>query len=46
MPATPYLRVDGARLWRNIERTAARAAAAGVALLLLVANAALIWRAS
>ena len=32
MPATPYLRVDGARLWRNIDRTAARAAAAGVAL--------------
>ena len=32
MPATPYLRVDLARLRRNIERTAHRAAAAGVAL--------------
>jgi D-serine deaminase-like pyridoxal phosphate-dependent protein len=32
MPATPYLRVDGARLWHNIDRTAARAAAAHVAL--------------
>lgn len=32
MPATPFLRVDGARLWRNVHRTAERAAAAGVAL--------------
>ena len=32
MPATPYLRVDVARLRRNIERTAHRAAVAGVAL--------------
>lgn len=31
-PATPYLRVDIARLRANIEATAARAAAAGVAL--------------
>jgi D-serine deaminase-like pyridoxal phosphate-dependent protein len=32
MPATPYLHVDGARLWRNIDRMAGRAVAAGVAL--------------
>ncbi|MCW2845913.1 MAG: alanine racemase domain protein [Nocardioides sp.] len=32
MPATPYLRVDLARLRANIGRTAERAAAAGVAL--------------
>jgi D-serine deaminase-like pyridoxal phosphate-dependent protein len=32
MPATPYLRVDLTRLRRNIQRTAERAAAAGVAL--------------
>ena len=32
MPATPFLRVDGARLWRNVHRTAERATAAGVAL--------------
>ena len=31
-PATPYLRVDVARLRANIEATAARAAAAGVSL--------------
>ncbi|GAA4754841.1 D-TA family PLP-dependent enzyme [Nocardioides endophyticus] len=31
-PATPYLRIDVARLGANIERTAARAAAAGVSL--------------